>query len=874
MPKVRVYELAKELNVRNQDLLTLLQRLGVDAKNHMSVIEETLAQQIIQRVQAARQKSVQAPPPKPAAGAATGAAPATAKPPVKPAAAPAAAPALPAAAPPVPAARTSVTPSAAGQPRPAMRPGGPAPGGGRPERPGARPGANRPGAERPGFGGPRPGPGGPRPGFGTGRPGPGGPARSGGGVRPGVPRPGFGGAPRPGFGVTRPAAATPPEPVRRPAARAGSAPQQWKKKRASLGPVEKINVNTLLAEVTPDAAPSLPAEPLQPLRRGRVPSRPRSGVPGKRPQPVPQRPTKITVGPEITVKDLSALMGIEASQIIKKLMLLGTMATVNQIIDGETAALVASEFGIEAEIQERKSLEELYLAEDEQEEGRHLLPRPPVVTIMGHVDHGKTTLLDVIRETRVAASEAGGITQHIGAYQVDLKGKRITFLDTPGHEAFTAMRARGAQVTDIAVLVVAADDGVMPQTVEAINHAKAAGVPIIVAINKIDKPNAQPERVKQELTEYGLVPEEWGGDTIMVPCSALRKEGIGNLLEMILLVAELRELKANPARKARGVVIEAQLDKGRGPVATVLVQKGTLQVGDSIVAGAVAGKVRAMVNDKGRNVKKAGPSTPVQVLGLSDVPLAGDPFVVVEEDKVARLIAQKRTEAVRLESLAKPTRLSLEELYSKIKQGEVKTLNLVLKADVQGSVEALKASLERLSTDEVRVNVMHAGVGAISESDVMLASASGAVIIGFNVRPDANAKAVAEREGVDLRLHRIIYEALDEVKAAMFGLLAPEVKESTLGRAEVRQVFRVPKVGTVAGCYVLEGKITRTAQVRILRDNVVVYEGKLASLRRFKDDVREVAAGYECGIGLEKFQDIKEGDIIEAFEMVEVKRQA
>ncbi|HHW13897.1 MAG TPA: translation initiation factor IF-2, partial [Firmicutes bacterium] len=663
------------------------------------------------------------------------------------------------------------------------------------------------------------------------------------------------------------------EPVRRPPARPAGASQQWKKKRPSLGPVEKVDVNSLLAEVTPEPS-AVPAEPVAPVRRGTRPGvRPRAKARGRAgaPQPV-QRPTKITVGPELTVKELSSLMGIEASQIIKKLMLLGIMATVNQIIDGETAALVASEFGVEATVEERKSLEELYLGEDEEEEGR-LVARPPVVTIMGHVDHGKTTLLDVIRETRVAASEAGGITQHIGAYQVELKGKKITFLDTPGHEAFTAMRARGAQVTDIVVLVVAADDGVMPQTVEAINHAKAANVPIIVAINKIDKPNAQPDRVKQELTEYGLVAEEWGGDTIMVPCSALRKEGIDSLLEMILLVAEMRELKANPNRKARGFVIEAQLDKGRGPVATVLVQKGTLQVGDSLVAGAVAGKVRAMINDKGREVRKAGPSMPVQVLGLSEVPQAGDPFAVLEEEKVARLIAAKRTEAARQETLAKPTRLSLEELFSKIKQGEVKTLNLVLKADVQGSVEALKSSLERLSTEEVRVNVMHSGVGAISESDVMLASASGAIIIGFNVRPDVNAKAVAEREGVDIRLYRVIYEALDEVKAAMVGMLAPEVKESPLGRAEVRQVFRVPKVGTVAGCYVLEGKITRTAQVRVLRDNVVVHEGKLESLRRFKDDVKEVAAGYECGVGLEKFQDIKEGDVLEAFELVEVKRQ-
>ncbi|MGE5507388.1 MAG: translation initiation factor IF-2 [Chitinophagales bacterium] len=633
-------------------------------------------------------------------------------------------------------------------------------------------------------------------------------------------------------------------------------------------------MTALLAEVTPDGMPPVTA-PVGPVRRpgARPAARPRGGARGRQAaaQTV-QRPTEITVPGELTVKELSALMGIEASQIIKKLLLLGTPATVNQIIDGETAALVAGEFGVQATVEERKTLEEQYLADDEDDEAR-LVARPPVVTIMGHVDHGKTTLLDALRSTRVAASEAGGITQHIGAYQVELKGKKITFLDTPGHEAFTAMRARGAQVTDIVVLVVAADDGVMPQTVEAINHAKAAGVPIIVAINKIDKPNAQPERVKQELTEYGLVAEEWGGDTIMVPCSALRKEGLDDVLEMILLVAEMRELKADPTRKARGFVIEAELDKGRGPVATLLVQKGTLQVGDSIVAGSVAGKIRAMVNDKGRNLKKAGPSVPVVVLGLSEVPKAGDPFAVLEEDKVARLIAEKRTEVVRQEGLAKPTRLTLEDLFSKVKQGEVKSLNIVLKADVQGSVEALRGSLERLSNDEVKVNVMHSGVGAISESDVMLATTSGAIIIGFNVRPDVNAKKIADREQVDIRLYRIIYEALDEVKAAMTGMLAPVFKEQVLGRAEVRQIFRVPKVGTVAGCHVLDGKVTRTAQVRVLRDNVVIHEGKLDSLKRFKDDAREVAAGYDCGMGLEKFQDIKEGDIIEAFEMVEVKRE-
>jgi translation initiation factor IF-2 len=515
----------------------------------------------------------------------------------------------------------------------------------------------------------------------------------------------------------------------------------------------------------------------------------------------------------------------------------------------------------------------VYLTEDVEKDER-LTSRPPVVTIMGHVDHGKTTLLDAIRETKVAASEAGGITQHIGAYQVESKGRKVTFLDTPGHEAFTSMRARGAEATDIVVLVVAADDGVMPQTIEAINHAKAANVPIIVAVNKIDKVNAQPDRVKQELTEYGLEAEEWGGETVMVPVSALRKEGIEELIEMILLVAEMKDLKANPDRQARGIVIEAELDKGRGPVATLLVQKGTLQVGDSIVAGAVAGKVRAMLNDKGKNIKKAGPSVPVVVVGLSEVPQAGDLFAVLEEDRVARLIADKRQDAVREESLQKPSRLSLDELFTKIKQGEVKTLQVILKADVQGSVEALKASLERLTTEEVRVNVLHGGVGAITEWDVLLASASNAIIIGFNVRPDINAKKVAEREQVDVRLYRVIYDAIEDVKAATLGLLAPVFKEVTLGRAEVRQTFRVPKVGFIAGCHVLDGKILRTAKVRVLRDNVVVHEGKLESLRRFKDDVKEVLAGYECGIGIERFQDIKEGDIIEAFDMEEVKREA
>ncbi len=573
------------------------------------------------------------------------------------------------------------------------------------------------------------------------------------------------------------------------------------------------------------------------------------------------------------MKELAGKLGVDGATLIKKFMTLGMLVTINQSVEGAAAQLVAEDLGFEVSIEVPKNLEELYLA-DADDEAASLKERPPVVTVMGHVDHGKTTLLDAIRETKVAAGEAGGITQHIGAYQVEIKGKKITFLDTPGHAAFTAMRARGAQVTDIAILVVAADDGVMPQTVEAINHAKAANVPIIVAVNKIDKPNANPDRVKQELTEYGLLAEDWGGDTICVPVSALRKEGIDDLLENVLLVAEMRELKANQERNARGFVIESELDKGRGPVATVLVQKGTLRIGDSIVAGTVAGRVRAMTNDKGKSVKKAGPSMPVEVVGLADVPQAGDVFVVTDEEKAARLVAESRKEKQREEMLKKTSRVSLDDLFSRIKEGEVKVLGIVLKADVHGSAEAMKQSLTQLTNDEVRVNVIHAGVGAITESDVMLAAASNAIIIGFNVRPDVVAKRIAEREQVDIRTYRIIYEAIDDVKAAMTGMLEPEFKEAVLGRAEVRATFRVPKVGVVAGSYVIDGKITRSASVRVLRDNVVVHEGGIESLKRFKDDVREVSEGFECGIGLANFNDIKEGDVIEAYVMEEVKREA
>lgn len=580
-------------------------------------------------------------------------------------------------------------------------------------------------------------------------------------------------------------------------------------------------------------------------------------------------PKVITLAETVTVKDLAEKLSVNGTEIIKRLMKIGIMASLTQSIDYDIAEIICSDFNVE--VQPEMDLADRVFAEVD-EDPENLVPRPPVVTIMGHVDHGKTTLLDSIRKTKVTATEAGGITQHIGAYQITYKGQPITFLDTPGHEAFTALRARGAKATDIAVLVVAANDGVMPQTVEAINHAKAAGVPIIVAINKIDLPAANPDRVKQELIEYGLVVEDWGGSTIAVPVSALKGEGIDELLEMILLVAEMEELKANPNRHARGTVIEAQLDKGRGPVATVLISTGTLRVGDPFVVGSVYGKVRALVDDTGRNIKEAGPATPVEVLGISEVPEAGDQLVVVDDEQTARQVAQIRQNKIREKEMARTSRVTLDDLYQRIQEGEIKELNLIVKGDVHGSVEAVRASLEKLSTDEVRVRIIHQAVGAITETDVHLAATSDAVIVGFNVRPEPSARKEAEREGVDIRLYRIIYDLLDDVKAAMAGLLDPEYKEVVLGRAEVRQTFRVPNAGVVAGCYVQEGKITRSAEVRVLRDNIIIYEGKISSLRRFKDDVREVAQGYECGIGIEKFNDIKEGDIIEAFFMEKIER--
>ena len=594
---------------------------------------------------------------------------------------------------------------------------------------------------------------------------------------------------------------------------------------------------------------------------------------GMAPKAVPQKvvdivkPTRVEIAETINVKEFADLIKREVSEVIKHLFMLGVMVTINQNIDFETAVLVGSEFNVEVvALPPEEDPTEIPEVEDDPAKR---LPRPPVITVMGHVDHGKTSLLDAIRKTHVTAREAGGITQHIGAYQVNYQGKKIVFLDTPGHEAFTAMRARGAQVTDVAILVVAADDGVMPQTVEAINHAKAAKVPIIVAINKMDREGANPDHVKQQLAELELIPEDWGGETIMVPVSAHKKTGISELLEMILLVAEMQDLKANPDIPAHGTIIEAQLDKGRGPVATVLIEKGTLRIGDTIIAGTSYGKVRAMINDRGEKVKKATPSTPVEVLGLNDVPMAGD-ILDATDEKIARSVAEKRIAKKKTEEIQQHTKVSLDDIFQRIQEGELKELNIVVKADVQGTIEALKQSLTNIKNEEVKVVIVHAGVGTINESDVMLASAANALIIGFNVRPDANARKAAETEKVDIRTYRVIYDALNDVEAAIKGMLAPKFKEVIQGRAEVRQVITISKM-LIAGCYVLEGKITSSSKIRLIRDGIVVHEGEIESLRRFKDDVREVASGFECGITLEKYREVKEGDIFEAYTMEEIK---
>ena len=581
-------------------------------------------------------------------------------------------------------------------------------------------------------------------------------------------------------------------------------------------------------------------------------------------------PLTVKIPDEISVGELASRMKKTGAEVVKCLMKNGVMASLSQLIDFDTAAIIAEEMGCKVEKEVVVTIEEKLIdtAEDKAED---LVPRAPVVVVMGHVDHGKTSLLDYIRNAHVASGEAGGITQHIGAYQVQINGKPITFLDTPGHEAFTSMRARGAMVTDIAILVVAADDGIMPQTVESINHAKAAEIPIIVAINKMDKPTANPDRIMQQLTEYELVPEEWGGETIICPISAKTGMGIDNLLDMVVLTAEMRELKANPNRSAHGAVIEARLDKGRGPVATLLVQNGTLKQGDVIIAGTAVGRVRAMTNDKGQKVTEAGPSVPVEIIGMGEVPEAGDDFHAVADERMARELAEQRKAEQKNALNSNVGKVTLEDLFSQIQAGEMKNLNVIVKADVQGSAEAVKSSLEKLSNEEVRVRVIHCAVGAINESDVMLATTSGAIIVGFNVRPDANAKESAARSHVDMRMYRVIYDAINEIEAAMKGMLTPKFKEVDLGRAEVRNVFRITGVGMVAGCYVLDGKMQRGAQMRLLRDNIVIYDGAIASLQRFKDSVKEVAAGYECGITFEKFQDIKEGDIVEAYLMEQIE---
>ncbi|EHG7568888.1 translation initiation factor IF-2 [Listeria monocytogenes] len=601
-----------------------------------------------------------------------------------------------------------------------------------------------------------------------------------------------------------------------------------------------------------------------------------STVPPTPPKPK-ELPEKIVFSESLTVAELAKKLYREPSELIKKLFMLGVVATINQSLDKDAIELICDDYGVQVEEEIKVDVTDLDVYfENELNEAvdeSKLVERPPVVTIMGHVDHGKTTLLDSLRNTKVTLGEAGGITQHIGAYQLEIHDKKITFLDTPGHAAFTAMRARGAQITDITILVVAADDGVMPQTIEAINHAKAAGMPIIVAVNKIDKPQANPDRVMQELTEYELVPEAWGGDTIFAPISAKFGEGLENLLDMILLVSEVEELKANPDRRAIGSVIEAELDKGRGPVATLLVQDGTLNIGDPIVVGNTFGRVRAMVNDLGRRVKKVGPSTPVEITGLNDVPQAGDRFVIFEDEKTARNIGETRASRALVAQRSATNRVSLDNLFEHMKAGEMKEVNVIIKADVQGSVEALAASLRKIDVEGVNVKIIHTAVGAINESDITLAAASNAIVIGFNVRPTAQAREAAENESVDIRLHRVIYKAIDEIEAAMKGMLDPEFQEKIIGQAQVRQTINVSKVGTIAGCYVTDGKITRDSGVRIIRDGIVVFEGEIATLKRFKDDAKEVAKGYECGITVQNFNDIKEDDVIEAYVMEEIERK-
>ncbi len=830
--RLRVYELAKQLDLDSRRLIDLLHRLGIEVRNHMSTLEPDTIQKVTDIVKAP--PKVEEPPQNPlhASGGSPsgGLAPQVRKKTER---------SVGPAQPPSPRAIGSL-------PGQSPHPEGPAQASG---AQGARslptpPGQRQPGPEAPTGVGSLPRPAGTLP-------------------RPAAARPSIGTLPQ-----RRPPGAPP-----RPAGSAGMPSR-------SAGGQSYGAPRTGAAATVP--SPQRPGAPGRPPQRRRGPADRKRGeeehrferrVQQRRRQTAQIRTDRpVTLETALTVQELGQKLGVTAGELIRRLMGLGVMATLNQELDVDTAALVATDIGFQVEIKPPGPTLEEEVEQGQEDPPEKLRLRAPTVVVMGHVDHGKTSLLDAIRDTNVTVHEAGGITQHIGASVVHHKGKRVVFLDTPGHEAFTSMRARGASITDIAVLVVAADDGVMPQTIEAINHARAAGVPIVVAINKIDKPGANSERVRQQLVEQGLLPEEWGGDTIMVEVSARTRQGIDTLLEMLLLVAELRELKANPDKLARGTVLEARLDRGRGPVATVLVQSGTLESGDAFVVGSAYGRVRALYDDRGKLVRKVGPATPVEVLGLSEVPEAGDHFIAVDDERKARTVAEARRQRSRAEDLRPESRTSLEDLFQRIQGGELQDLNIVLKGDVQGSVEALHASLERLSTPEVRVRVLHEGVGAINESDIMLAQTTKAIVIGFNVRPDVAARRIAERESVDVRTYRVIYEAIDEIEAAIHGMQRPEMKEKVLGHADVREVFRVPKVGAVAGLYVTEGKVTRQAQVRVVRDGVVLHEGSLASLKRFKDDVREVEQGYECGAGLERFQDVREGDKLEFFTIEEVPR--
>lgn len=644
-----------------------------------------------------------------------------------------------------------------------------------------------------------------------------------------------------------------------------------------ISPVKKPDVKKPAASKATQSEDNKKDFKKEPYKGKQKQKRPQQPQHQNHPEPRPQqhKVKNISIEDSIVVREFADKLGVPVNMIISKLILLGIMANMNQEIDFDTALVIGEELGAKINkievVDELQNLESSLFKSDEDDE-KELMPRPPIVTVMGHVDHGKTSLLDAIRDTSVTEHEAGGITQHIGASQVEINGKKITFLDTPGHEAFTAMRARGAKVTDIAIIVVAADDGVMPQTVEAINHSKAAGVPIIVAVNKIDKPTANPDKVKQELSEHGVIPEEWGGDTIFVPVSAKKRMGIEDLLEMILLVAEVQEFKSNPNRSAKGTIIESKLDKGRGPVATVLIEKGTLKKGDYVLVGSAHGKVRAMFNSKGKRINQAGPSVPVEILGLSETPQAGDILVAMENEKDAKNIAEKRKDKKHLESINVSSKVSLDDLYERIQKGEVKDLNIIIKADVSGSIEAVKQSLQKLSMEEVKVNPIHGGVGGINENDIMLASASNAIVIGFNVRPSIAAMDLAKQENVDVRTYNIIYNAIEDIQSAVKGMLAPVYKEVVMGRADVRQTFKVPNVGVVAGVYVTSGKITRKSKIRLLRNDIVIHDGQISSLRRFKDDVSELNSGYEGGIGIERYNDIKEGDSMEAYVMEEIKR--